>query len=91
MARLGMDDVLVEQIGNKLKSIASGDIAQLISTIESQITLAVSNWDGKDEQDCQGDWQQQQKPALTNLQHAIDGLAQSALNNVTEQRSVSGH
>ncbi len=91
MARLGMDDVLVEQIGNKLKSIASGDIAQLISTIESQITLAVSNWDGKDAQDFQGYWQQQHKPALTNLQHAIDGLGQSALNNVTEQRSVSGH
>lgn len=89
MARMGMDVDLVEQIGHKLKNLASTDIQHLISTIESQITSAVSNWDGKDAHDFQGYWQQQHRPALTQLQQAIDGLGQSALVNANEQRSAS--
>ena len=90
MARLGMEVDVVEGLGRQLKSQAQ-QIQSVISQIENLVNQAVSSWDGKDSQVFHQWWTGEHKPNLTKLQHAIDGLGTSAINNASEQRQVSGH
>ena len=90
MARLGMDDAEVERVGNSLKTQANQlhDVMNQIGTLVSQ---AVAAWEGNDAVQFQDWWNSQHKPALEQARQAIEGLGQSALNNVAAQRQVSGH
>ena len=89
MARMGMEVDVVEGLGRQLKQ-QGANIGNVIAQIESLVNQAVSSWDGQDARDFQGWWTQQHKPRLRELQNAIDGLGQSALNNASDQRGVSG-
>jgi uncharacterized protein YukE len=84
-----MDPEVVEGIGNDLKR--QGDaINQTISAINSLISRAEGAWHGHDAQEFKGWWESQHRPALHRAMEAVSGLGQSALNNASEQRQVSG-
>jgi uncharacterized protein YukE/surface antigen len=89
MTRMGMDVDVVEGIGRQLKGQAQ-QISGVISQIESLVNQAVSHWDGKDAHDFRSLWSGEHKPKMFNLQHMIEDLGNAALNNVNEQRQVSG-
>ncbi len=90
MARLGMDDTEVERVGNSLKSQAA-NLESTIHQISTLVSQAVSAWDGNDAVQFQDWWNSQHKPALEQARQAIEGLGQSALNNVAAQRDTSAH
>lgn len=90
MVMWGMDVQEIRNVGAQLKTQA-GQIEQVISTIDGLISTAIGNWTGTDADQFQDWWNSQHKPALTNAKNAIEGLGQSALNNASEQESVSGH
>lgn len=90
MSRMGMDVNEVRNVGNQLKHQA-GEIGNAIVAIENLINNAITVWEGNDAKQFHDWWNSQHKPALTNVQHAIDGLGQSALNNAQEQENVSSH
>jgi uncharacterized protein YukE len=85
-----MDPDVVEQIGQRLKSQAQ-QIEGVIHAIEGLVSEAMHAWEGPDSQQFHDWWNSQHRPALTNAQHAIDGLGTSAINNAHDQRAVSGH
>ena len=87
---LGMNPDQVEQIGRDLKGQA-GQIAAVISKVNSLVSRSQSEWKGKDATDFAGWWNNEHRPRLTELQHKLEGLGQAALNNASEQRNVSGH
>lgn len=86
----GMNVDVVEQIARDLKAQAA-QIAQIISKVNSLVVQSQNEWKGKDATDFAGWWNNQHRPALTDLQHKLEGLGQSAQNNASEQRNVSGH
>jgi uncharacterized protein YukE len=88
MARLGMDADAVENAGRQLKTQA-GEVGSLVAQIDRVVNSLTSVWDGQDAQQFVHDWWPQHKKALVAAQQQLDGLGQSALNNASEQRSVS--
>jgi len=90
MAQLGMNVEVVEQLGRQLKTQAA-NIGSMINQINGMVGTMEQNWWGQDAQTFCHDWWPQHRAQLVNIQHAIDGLGQSALNNAGEQRNVSGH
>lgn len=89
MARMGMDVEAVERTGRDLKQRAT-DIGGLLSQIDRLVTNLSSVWDGQDAQQFVSQWWPEHKRSLQTVQQSIDGLGQSALNNASEQRQVSG-
>ena len=90
MAQLGMDADVVEGLGHQLKQQAQ-EIGNVINQINHIVGQLESNWWGPDAQTFANDWWPQHRTELNNALNNIDGLGQSALNNATEQRNVSGH
>lgn len=89
MARLGMDVGVVEGVGRQLKQ--QGQVVRsIVRTVDVQVNDASQNWWGNRAQVFASEWRGVHRPALTRLADAIEGLGQSALNNVAEQRSASG-
>jgi uncharacterized protein YukE len=85
---MGMDVDVVEDAGRQLKSQAAS-IGSLISQLDTVVNALPSVWDGQDAQQFVHTWWPQHKKALAAAQQQIDGLAQSALNNASEQREAS--
>jgi uncharacterized protein YukE len=90
MSQLGMNADVVEQLGHQLKQQAA-DIAGIVTHINGLVGNMEQNWWGPDAQTFCNNWWPQHRTELTNVQHNVDGLGQSALNNATEQRNVSSH
>jgi uncharacterized protein YukE len=90
MSQLGMNVEVVEQIGHQLKTQAA-NLGSMINQINSLVGTMEQNWWGHDAQTFCNDWWPQHRNELTQVQHNIDGLGQSALNNAGEQRNVSNH
>lgn len=90
MAMVGMDTGVVRQIGHDLKNQAS-QIHTVISTVDRLVNNASANWKGKDAQDFHSWWTGQHRPHLVDLQHKLEGLGTSAINNANEQDNVSNH
>lgn len=90
MARMGMDVDAVEGVGHELKRQASA-LGDLITQMERSVGTLPSIWDGKDASDFVQNWWPEHRRALVSAQQHVDGLGQSALNNASEQRNVSGH
>jgi len=89
MARMGMDADAVEQTGRELKR--SGEsVASLVGAIDKTVKGLASVWDGPDARRFVSEWWPQHKAALLAVGESVSGLGQSALNNVSEQREVSG-
>lgn len=88
MARLGMDDTVVEQAGRDLKTQAS-DIGNTIGQIDRVVSQISGAWDGQDSQTfCQTTWPNF-KRQLQQMQTSIDQLGDTALRNVQAQRDTS--
>lgn len=90
MARLGMDVDAVEGIARQLQSLAD-QISSLESQINGKVQQLPGIWEGKDAQVFVTQWWPQHQKALKAAAEAVKGLGQSALNNASEQRSVSSH
>ncbi|TDO10465.1 type VII secretion system (Wss) protein ESAT-6 [Mycobacterium sp. BK086] len=88
MARMGMDVDQVEQTGRQLKSHATA-IGTLVAQLDKVVNALPAVWQGPDAQRFVTEWWPQHRQSLTTAQSHIDGLGQSALNNASEQRSVS--
>ena len=88
MTKLGMNAEAVEALAQKL-DMQAGQLQTAIGQIESLVNRAVNEWHGNDAQAFGNWWHSQHKPAMQRAHDAIAGLAQSAKNNVAEQRGVS--
>jgi WXG100 family type VII secretion target len=89
MAMVGMDVEHVQNLAGQLHQQAEA-IQSVIGNIDRIVTQLESAWQGQDARQFADWWNQQHKPALHNAQQAIEGLHQSAMNNATEQSTVSG-
>lgn len=89
MARMGMDVDAVEQTARDLKRTGES-VATLVANIDRTVKSLASVWDGPDARKFVGEWWPQHKAALLAAGENVSGLGQSALNNASEQRDVSG-
>lgn len=90
MAISGMDFEAVNAIGRQLQH--QGDqIGGVIHAVDSLIAQAEGVWHGNDANQFKDWWTTQHRPHLVQVQAAVSGLGQSAINNAAEQARVSGH
>ena len=80
----------VTQLANQLKT-QSQAIGGVIAHVDGIVSHIEGAWQGHTASEFAGWWRQQHKPGLVNAQHAVDGLHQSALNNVAQQEAASGN
>ncbi|WP_328354366.1 CHAP domain-containing protein [Mycobacterium sp. NBC_00419] len=85
---MGMDVDQVEQTGRQLKQHAAS-IDTLVSQLDKVVNALPAVWQGPDAQRFVSEWWPQHRQSLTSAQSHIEGLGQSALNNVSEQRQAS--
>lgn len=90
MAIEGMDVEQVRNIGHQLQQQGHA-INSVISTVDRLINEAESVWKGNDATQFRDWWTSQHRPHLVQVEQAIAGLGQSAINNAQEQANVSGH
>ncbi len=90
MAMVGMDVEQVNNVGHQLQG-QSDAVSQVISHVEGLIRQAEGVWKGGDADGFRDSWESHYKPAMLQVQHALHGLGQSAINNANEQRNVSSH
>lgn len=89
MARLGMDVEQVSVISKKLHTEAA-NIDALVAKIQGIVASLPGVWDGPDAQQFVNEWWPEHKKTLQAVSSHIQGLSDSARNNVEEQRRVSG-
>lgn len=82
----GMNLGEVEEMGRFLKERAAA-ISAVGAAIDARVRA--TSWCGGDADRFRGDWWPDHKSALMAMAKELDGLGQSALNNVAEQRQVS--
>lgn len=85
----GMNVDQVENLGRQLQG-KGDEIDALMNAINGLIDQLQADWKGQDATEFKGWWDQTHRPGLIALRDAIKGLGQSALNNASEQRQVSG-
>jgi len=88
MSRLGMDADVVAQVGQRLKS-AAANLSSISVGITRLVDQAGGVWDGPDSRAFADAWTHSHRPAFMKAVNAIEGLGQSALNNVSDQRHTS--
>lgn len=84
----GMNPDEVEALGQQLKQMAS-QISDICGQLNSKVNS--TTWVGPDANMFKGDWWPQHQQHLNKVSQDLDGFGQSALNNASEQRNVSGH
>jgi uncharacterized protein YukE len=89
MARLGMDVDQVESAGRALKDRAAA-IDNVVVAIDKVVKTLPSVWEGPDAQKFVNEWWPEHRKQLVAAGTTVAGLGQSALNNASEQRDVSG-
>lgn len=89
MARMGMDADLVAQAGKALKDRA-GEIDTLVAKLDGIVRSIHGVWEGPDSDQFVNEWWPEHKKTLVAASSHVAGLGQSALNNASEQRDVSG-
>jgi len=89
MALEGLDPEVVTQLAGQLKT-QSQDIGGVIAHVDGIVNRIDQAWNGHTAAEFAGWWRQQHRPALVEAQLAVDGLHQSALNNVAQQEQASG-
>jgi uncharacterized protein YukE len=89
MARLGMDVDLVESASRDLKSRAM-ELNRVVQDIDRIVSNLLTIWDGPDASRFVNEWWPEHKRELIEAGSEIEGLGQSAWNNASEQRQVSG-
>jgi|GEM_PF-834662 len=89
MTMEGMDVGEVESLGHQLMN-QGNTIQTVINAIDGIVNTMESVWKGHDATEFMGWWQSQHRPALENVESAVHGLGQSALNNAQQQIDASG-
>ncbi len=89
MARMGMDADQVASAGKALKERAA-EIDALVGKLEGIVRSIPGVWEGPDAQQFVNEWWPEHKKTLVAASSHVAGLGQSALNNASEQREVSG-
>ena len=89
MARMGMDVDQVESAGKELKA-RSQEIDALVAKVDGIVRKLPGVWDGPDAQQFVNEWWPEHKKTLAHVSTSVAGLGQSALNNASQQREVSG-
>lgn len=89
MARQGMDVDQVESAGKELKA-RSQEIDALVAKVDGIVRKLPGVWDGPDAQQFVNEWWPEHKKSLAHVSTSVAGLGQSALNNASQQRQVSG-
>jgi len=84
----GMNVEDVRRLGSTLQAKAE-EIRTILNQIDSQ--LNATTWVGPDAEQFKGQWWPEHKASLSSVAERINGFGQSALNNASEQESVSGH
>jgi WXG100 family type VII secretion target len=86
--QMGMDVEQVEQAAKQLQQQAA-KIGEAVNQLNSVVSGLTAIWQGPDATRFVNDWWPKHKQALVAAQHEIEGLAQSARNNASEQRTTS--
>ena len=83
----GMNPDEVERLGRKLQE----DAANLQATLKAiQKLVHSTTWVGPDADTFKNQWWPDHQTRLSNAANDLHGFGQSALNNASEQRNVSG-
>lgn len=84
----GMNPEEVEALGKELQTMA-----EQVNTMCGQLSSKVgaTTWVGPDATTFKGDWWPKHEAHLRAVANDLHGFGQSALNNASEQRNVSGH
>jgi len=90
MARLGMDDSIVENVANQLIGHVAEQINSVITNITSLVHEASGAWDGPDAVHFQGDWDSAHRPNLQAIHDAVVEFGNKAKAEVEQQRQASG-
>lgn len=90
MARMGMDVDQVASAGKALKERAA-EIDALVGKLDGIVRAIPGAWVGPDAQQFVNEWWPEHKKTLQAASSHVAGLGQSALNNASEQREVSGN
>ena len=90
MALEGLDPEVVTQLANQLKT-QSQAIGGVIAHVDGIVSHIEGAWQGHTASEFASWWRQQHRPGLVGAQVAVDGLHQSALNNVAQQEAASGN
>jgi len=83
----GMNVGEVEDLGGRLKNV-SQQINDMINMLNGKV--ANTSWLGPDAAKFKNDWWPQHRSQLQKMVKDLDGFGQSALNNASEQKKVSG-
>jgi hypothetical protein len=84
----GMNIDEVRNLGQQLKTQAQ-HVQQLVHQLESAVNG--TSWMGPDATTFKTQWWPQHRQHLLQAAEGLDGFGQSALNNASEQESVSSH
>ncbi|WP_022878981.1 CHAP domain-containing protein [Microbacterium sp. B19] len=84
-----MDVDEVERAASDLKARAS-DIDAITTRLDAVVNRLRDVWEGKDADEFVHQWWPQHKRVLQTVKDSVFGLGQSAQNNASEQRQVSG-
>jgi uncharacterized protein YukE len=78
----------VERLGKQLQGTYAAEIRRFMSEIEKLVNNTNGIWIGKDGNDFRS-WWPAKRNALRAIAEDLHGFGQSALNNASEQRTVS--
>lgn len=83
----GMNPDEVERLGQTLQERAN-DLQCVVSALDSLVHS--TSWSGNDANEFKGPWWDGHKAQLRQIAEQLEGFGQSAKNNASEQRQVSG-
>jgi hypothetical protein len=85
----GMNVTEIENLGRKLQQTYAEDVSRVMREIETLVNNTSGTWLGRDANDFRS-WWPAKRNALKAIAADLHGFGQSALNNATEQKNVSG-
>lgn len=83
----GMNPDEVDRLGRELQRIA-GEIDQMLNTLNTRV--GQTTWVGPDADTFKNQWWPGHRSKLHQIREDLRGFGQSAINNASEQRQVSG-
>src|SRR6185312_7371270 len=89
MTKLGMNADAISSLATQLDGEAAKLQAVMVA-VDQLVTRVGSEWHGTDAMQFADWWRSKHKVVLQRVHDSVAGLAQSAKNNVSEQRHISG-
>jgi WXG100 family type VII secretion target len=88
MSMMGMDVEVIRGVAQQLTAQAD-EIQTVITAVDAQIADADTNWDGDDATAFIDQWNNAQKPGLTQAEDALRQLATKATTQADQQEQTS--